>query len=1041
MNGKRIIAVFYVLGIGVLLAGFLGCVSTPGITPAPEVALESEDTVYISPDSSPGVKDVFESPLKVTMGEGTVPQEMTVTVKDREGREIFSYKESIEEGGVEPLSDPKSISLPEKIKWSGVYNSGFVVPDGEYRIEVSIKDNLDQLGTSKAKNIVVDNTPPTAKVSLPYKTFSPNNDGNKDALFIHQDTSKENTWTGEIREEDGKVVAEWSWEEIPPKSFQWNGSVSSDEKAPDGTYTYVLQATDRSGNTVQKKVENIVLSTETYEFTLTSEYKGFSPNDDGNRDVMPIDVNLEDSSQVASWQYSVVNSEGQEVAGRSGKEDVPSKIEFSGKEGNQVLPEGEYTARMQVAYKNGNTNSDRTRPFVLDITPPKAQVEAEYSVFSPNGDGNKETITIQQTTVGPAEWEGSIVSVEGDTMPLNVTWSENPPESIVWEGKNKEDENSPDGAYKYVLRGVDIGGNRVSAETDSFEKDTSEIPSLALKPNHRYFSPNEDGVKDILIFQTGVETKEGLEEYTFSVLNLSGERMYSISNEAPLPETISWKGVDNEGNPVSNGTYQGKIKVFYKNGNAPVVKTEKVVLDRQKPTININIDYKWFSPDGDDRKDTITIEQVSSEEDRWKGKIVSEGGEEVFTKEWEGEARNFTWDGTSNEGKLLPDGEYKYRVFTEDKAGNSIEKEIENIRLDTRKPTVNINPASSGFSPNDDGRQDQLSLNLFIEYPEAVADWSVQITDTDGNSIKSYSGESQESIPDTLVWYGKTDADTNAETGEYNARLTVRYVKGNKPMNQTDELFVLDREDPEIRVSVSPTPFTPDGDGNNDIVEIDIETSDNRELDNWRLTVIDPAGNDFISFDGKEAVDKVISWDGESENGELVQSARDYTVRGTVKDVYGNITTTSETLPVGILVEQEKDGGYKIRITSIHFVPNKADYLNLEDPEKVEENKETLDRLAEILKNYKDHSILIEGHAVMIYYYDEELAEEEQQETLIPLSRDRARVIKEALVERGINEERMEIEGLGGKEPVVPHGDMENRWKNRRVEFELMKKQ
>ncbi len=122
-------------------------------------------------------------------------------------------------------------------------------------------------------------------------------------------------------------------------------------------------------------------------------------------------------------------------------------------------------------------------------------------------------------------------------------------------------------------------------------------------------------------------------------------------------------------------------------------------------------------------------------------------------------------------------------------------------------------------------------------------------------------------------------------------------------------------------------------------------------------------------------------------------------------------------------------------------MPFEADYQNLEDQGLIEENKKALDRLAEILKEYPDHDIRIEGHAVHLFYGDEELREEEQQETLLPLSRKRAEAIKEALVERGVKAERITTVGRGGSEPVVPHFDMDNRWKNHRVEFELMRRQ
>ncbi len=63
--------------------------------------------------------------------------------------------------------------------------------------------------------------------------------------------------------------------------------------------------------------------------------------------------------------------------------------------------------------------------------------------------------------------------------------------------------------------------------------------------------------------------------------------------------------------------------------------------------------------------------------------------------------------------------------------------------------------------------------------------------------------------------------------------------------------------------------------------------------------------------------------------------------------------------------------------------------------------------------------------------------EREHEEVLLPLSEERAEVIMEALIDRGVDEDRLSAVGRGGSEPLVPHDDTENRWKNRRVEFEL----
>ncbi len=66
-------------------------------------------------------------------------------------------------------------------------------------------------------------------------------------------------------------------------------------------------------------------------------------------------------------------------------------------------------------------------------------------------------------------------------------------------------------------------------------------------------------------------------------------------------------------------------------------------------------------------------------------------------------------------------------------------------------------------------------------------------------------------------------------------------------------------------------------------------------------------------------------------------------------------------------------------------------------------------------------------------------AEKEEVEELIPLSEARALTVQDSLIKLGIDASRLNILGIGGKEPIVPMSDKENIWKNRRVEFILLK--
>ncbi len=208
-------------------------------------------------------------------------------------------------------------------------------------------------------------------------------------------------------------------------------------------------------------------------------------------------------------------------------------------------------------------------------------------------------------------------------------------------------------------------------------------------------------------------------------------------------------------------------------------------------------------------------------------------------------------------------------------------------------------------------------------------------------------------------------------------------------------------------------------------------------MDSWDLQILDPENHYFNSFSGKGAPEGSLTWDGLSANGELVEAAQDYPFVATVKDALGNVATVRQTVPIDVLVIRDGDR-LKVRITSITFQANTADYTDV-PPDRAEKNMQTLKRLAQIFTRYSQYRIRIEGHAVMVYWDKPEEGKREQEEVLLPLSKARADAIKSALVKLGIDASRITTEGIGGAQPIVPFSDLENRWKDRRVEFILVR--
>ena len=126
-----------------------------------------------------------------------------------------------------------------------------------------------------------------------------------------------------------------------------------------------------------------------------------------------------------------------------------------------------------------------------------------------------------------------------------------------------------------------------------------------------------------------------------------------------------------------------------------------------------------------------------------------------------------------------------------------------------------------------------------------------------------------------------------------------------------------------------------------------------------------------------------------------------------------------------------------LRVYDIHFPPDSPNLWGFSDSEQVEANKEALRKLATQIEGYPDFDILIEGHTSSVHWDDPEEFKREQREEMLPLSDARAAAVRSALIDLGIDAERISSVGKGGSEPIVAFSKRDEQWKNRRVEIVL----
>ena len=96
-----------------------------------------------------------------------------------------------------------------------------------------------------------------------------------------------------------------------------------------------------------------------------------------------------------------------------------------------------------------------------------------------------------------------------------------------------------------------------------------------------------------------------------------------------------------------------------------------------------------------------------------------------------------------------------------------------------------------------------------------------------------------------MIWDGNDYASKKAAEGEYQAIVTAKYLNGYEPDVVRSPNIVLDTTAPAARIKASSLTFSPDGDGNLDVLEItqNIAANSGSPIENWTGKIVDENGN------------------------------------------------------------------------------------------------------------------------------------------------------------------------------------------------------
>ncbi|HSV97638.1 MAG TPA: OmpA family protein [Spirochaetota bacterium] len=569
-----------------------------------------------------------------------------------------------------------------------------------------------------------------------------------------------------------------------------------------------------------------------------------------------------------------------------------------------------------------------------------------------------------------------------------------------------------------------------------------EPPFITIAPAETHISPNYDGRQDYVIFTTTVRDASRIRGWRLQILNPDGGvvREYRLSDRdmeerltpntfikkivqkkesTVVPQSVLWDGTDARGRVVGDGRYRYSFIVWDERDNISSARTGVAHVDTTAPSVELKSDDLLFSPNDDRNKDTLAIAQniVTEPDDVWTAEFRSAAGNTIKQYRWTGMEvpRKIIWNGTTDDGAEAPEGLYSYVIECIDKAGNIARGSIDEITLTRRYETADATASLRIFSP---AIHRELAFLLLLSSISGLEEWKLTIENADRKMVRGFSGTT--ALERVVKWNGADTAGKTLPDGRYYYTLATRFNSGNAPSSFTKEI-IFDGTPPELSMRFSPSLFSPDGDGTNDILTLYPSASDGFGIARWSILIYSNAGDLFKSFSGQTDPAPEIKWDGLSATGEVVESAADYFIEMEAVDIAGNHARSRRLrLPIDVLV-MVTERGLRIRISNIEFAFDSAGLTARAFP--------ILGRVADILNRYRTYSIRIEGHT-------DDIGEEEYN---LRLSEERAKAVMDHLITRGIARERLSFRGMGETAAFLPNTNAENRRRNRRVEFILIR--
>jgi flagellar hook assembly protein FlgD len=261
----------------------------------------------------------------------------------------------------------------------------------------------------------------------------------------------------------------------------------------------------------------------------------------------------------------------------------------------------------------GGGGGDTTPPTISDFTAQPESgtqpAEGQLPVFTPNGDGLDDTLTLTRTLSEAATIKYVISDTSGNIVRTFTAQAAKGTGDDTWDGTDRDGNRVADGRYTVKATPTDAAGNvGASATTKVLSLTTMRVAVAAPS----VFNPNGSGASET---QTQTVTLDHAATVDWVIRDDSGTTVRTVmANEKHDAGdlTFTWDGRNDNGQPIPNGVYW--IVTSAKTGKGTETQQSEVSVGPYKVSVSVGssgtVTIKLVSADAQGQAPAVKLKQA-----------------------------------------------------------------------------------------------------------------------------------------------------------------------------------------------------------------------------------------------------------------------------------------------------------------------------------------------------------------------------------------------------------------------------------------------